>query len=71
MATRDRKEMLGKIEHVLTVFSAVDIPDDVANKVSALLSSYDVDIYTRACDAHGYTSTYRQAMEESLAGGDY
>ena len=40
-------------EHVLTVFNAVDLPDDVANKVMSLLAGYDPDCYTRACDETG------------------
>lgn len=63
--------MLGKTDSVLTVVSGVNVPDSVTNKVLALLAPYDPDIYTRACDSKGFTSTYRQAMEDSLAGGNY
>jgi len=40
-------------QHTLTVFNAVDVPEDVANKVFALLAKYDVDVYTRNCDENG------------------
>lgn len=41
-------------DHTLTVFNAVDVPDAVAFQVMDLLAAYDVDIYTRACDASGH-----------------
>lgn len=44
------------IEHTLTVFNAVDVPDDVANEVMRLLAGYQPDIYTRPCDATGRTT---------------
>ena len=47
--TRDRS-------HVLTVINAVDVPDDVVSEIMRLLSAYDPDVYTRECDAAGYTS---------------
>ena len=40
-------------DHVLTVFNAVDVPDEVAFAVMGLLAAYDADIYTRPCDAQG------------------
>lgn len=40
--------------HTLTVFNAIDVPDDVANEVMRLLAAYSPDIYTRECDANGY-----------------
>lgn len=40
--------------HTLTVFNAVDLPDDVANEVARLLQPYNFDCYTRECDAEGY-----------------
>jgi len=40
-------------DHTLTVFNAVDVPDDVAFRIMALLAPYDADIYTRSCDASG------------------
>lgn len=43
-------------QHELTVFSAVDLPDSVARQVMKLLRDYQPDIYTRQCDANGYTS---------------
>lgn len=42
-------------EHTLTVFNAVDVPEAVISQVWALLSPYDPDIYSRACDATGRT----------------
>jgi len=39
--------------HALTVFNAVDLPDDVASAVMALLAPYSPDIYVRECDADG------------------
>lgn len=41
------------MSHLLTVFNAVDLPDDVAGQVMALLSPYSPDIYVRDCDAEG------------------
>lgn len=39
--------------HTLTVFNAVDVPDDVASAVLAILTAYNPDVYTRPCDATG------------------
>jgi hypothetical protein len=44
------------MDHTLTVFNGVDVPEEVASQVMALLRDYDPDIYTRECDAGGYTS---------------
>ena len=40
-------------KHLLTVVNAVDVPDDVASAVMALLASYSPDIYVRECDENG------------------
>jgi len=39
--------------NVLTVFSAVNVPESVALQVWQLLSAYDPDTYTRPCDEKG------------------
>lgn len=39
--------------HTLTVFHAVDLPEDVANAVFCLLAPYNPDVYTRDCDETG------------------
>ena len=41
-------------DHTLTVFNAVDLPDDVAWRVMDLLAAYNPDCYTRACDETGH-----------------
>lgn len=41
--------------HTLTVYNAVDVPEDVTRQVMALLAPYQPDIYSRDCDEHGYT----------------
>ena len=42
-----------ELDHSLTVFNAVDVPFDVQAIVIGLLAMYDVDVYTRPCDATG------------------
>jgi hypothetical protein len=39
--------------YVLSVFNAVDVPEEVASHVMRLLAPYDPDTYTRNCDASG------------------
>ena len=39
--------------HLLTVFNAIDVPEDVARRVMDLLDPYDPDVYVRQCDEHG------------------
>jgi len=39
---------------VLSVFNAVDVPEEVAAQVMALLAPYDPDAYTRPCDENGF-----------------
>ena len=39
--------------HTLTVFNAVDVPQDIQRAVMQLLDPYDADIYERDCDAQG------------------
>ena len=41
-------------EHTLTVFNAVDLPNDVAFAVMSLLAPYDPDCYVRDCDEKGH-----------------
>ena len=40
--------------HLLTVFNAVDVPEDVQSAVMALLSPFSPDIYSRECDETGH-----------------
>ena len=41
------------MNHTLTTFSAVDVPQDVQREVMELLARYNSDIDQRACDENG------------------
>jgi len=61
------------MDHTLTVFNAVDIPEDVAMAVMRLLDPFDPDCYTRACDATGKAVDWtapRVAYFDAIAHGD-
>lgn len=50
-----RRHPAGKSKpHTLTVFNAVDVPESIATQIVSMLAAYDVDCYTRPCDADGY-----------------
>ncbi|WP_345751367.1 hypothetical protein [Microbacterium rhizophilus] len=44
------------LDHTLVVFNAVDVPEDVKFQIARLLAPYNFDVYSRPCDADGYTS---------------
>lgn len=50
-----RVETSRDLSHTLTVFNAVDVPETVAAEIMRILMPYSADIYTRPCDAAGYT----------------
>lgn len=40
-------------QHTLTVFNAVDVPQEIQRQVMQLLDPFDADIYERDCDESG------------------
>jgi hypothetical protein len=44
------------LDHTLTVWNAVDVPESVTMQVMALIDSYSPDIYHRDCDETGRCS---------------